>query len=74
MKLCLAISGQYDLFLTVEAPRLEDLDVILDELAAIPGIERSRSMVVLARKFDRRTVEVPGLMAEQAAYTTEEPS
>ena len=74
VKLCLAISGQYDLFLTVEAPRLEDLDVILDELVAIPGIERSRSMVVLARKFDRRSAEIPDLVAQQSTSTTGETS
>ena len=52
--LCLAINGAFDLFLTVQAPRLEDLDVILDELAAIPGVRRSETSIVLGRKFDRR--------------------
>ena len=54
IKVCLAVSGEYDMFLTVEAPQLEDLDALLDEIAEIPGIERSRSVIVLARKFDRR--------------------
>lgn len=54
VKLCLTISGDYDLFLIVEAPRLEDLDALLDEIQALPGVERSRSSVVLTTKFDRR--------------------
>lgn len=55
IKICLAVSGQYDLFLSVETPYLEDLDALLDEIAVIPGVERSRSVIVLSRKFDRRT-------------------
>lgn len=52
--LCQAISGEFDLFLTVETPHLEDLDALLDELATVEGVVRSRSMIVLAAKFDRR--------------------
>jgi len=55
IKICLAVSGQYDLFLSVETPYLEDLDALLDEIAVIPSVERSRSVIVLSRKFDRRT-------------------
>ena len=54
IKVCLTVSGEFDMFLTVETPQLEDLDALLDEIAEIPGIERSRSVIVLARKFDRR--------------------
>lgn len=54
IKLALAVSGEHDLFLSVEAPRLEDLDALLDEIAEIPGVERTKSWIVLARKFDRR--------------------
>ena len=63
IRTCLTVSGEFDLFLRVEAPRLEDLDEVLDEIAAIPGVRRSRSSIVLASKFDRgseigRTVPV----------------
>ena len=51
---CLAVNGEFDLSLGVEAPRLEDLDVFLDEIVGIPGVERSQSFIVLAKKFDRR--------------------
>lgn len=53
IRTCLTVSGEFDLFLRVEAPRLEDLDEVLDEIAAIPGVRRSRSFIVLASKFDR---------------------
>lgn len=58
IKLALAVSGEHDLFLTVEAPQLEDLDALLDEIAEIPGVERTKSWIVLARKFDRRYHEI----------------
>ena len=54
IKICLAVSGQYDLFLEVATPLLEDLDSLLDEIADIPGVERSHSVIVLAKKFDRK--------------------
>lgn len=56
IRTCLTVSGEFDLFLRVEAPRLEDLDEVLDEIAAIPGVRRSRSSIVLASKFDRSNV------------------
>lgn len=54
IRTCLTISGEFDVFLVVEAPRLEDLDEALDEIAAVPGVRRSQSSIVLASKFDRR--------------------
>ena len=66
IKLALAVSGEHDLFLSVEAPRLEDLDALLDEIAVIPGVERTKSWIVLARKFDRRYHEIMQQVAEAA--------
>jgi len=54
VKLCLAISGEFDLLLSVEAPQLEDIDEVIDEIAMIPGVQRTQSSMVLGRKFDRR--------------------
>ncbi|MBA5776892.1 Lrp/AsnC family transcriptional regulator [Stappia sp. F7233] len=54
IRTCLTVSGEFDLFLRVEAPRLDDLDEVLDDIAAIPGVRRSRSSIVLAAKFDRK--------------------
>ncbi|WP_350336231.1 Lrp/AsnC family transcriptional regulator [Coralliovum pocilloporae] len=51
---CHAVSGRYDLFLSVEAETLERLDDVLDRISATPGIERSHSWIVLASKFSRQ--------------------
>jgi DNA-binding Lrp family transcriptional regulator len=51
---CHSVSGEYDLQLTIEAPHLEDLDAVIDEIAGLEGVRRSQSFVRLARKFDRR--------------------
>ncbi|MCP5366658.1 MAG: Lrp/AsnC family transcriptional regulator [Hyphomicrobiales bacterium] len=67
VKTCLTVNGEYDLFLVVETARLEDLDVVLDEIAEVPGIERTASSIVLASKFDRRYREVAQQLAEQLA-------
>lgn len=53
VKLCLSINGEFDLLLSAEAPRIEDLDVLVDELARIPGVSRTNTSVVFGRKIDR---------------------
>lgn len=57
VRLCLSINGEYDLFVSAEAPRIEDLDVFVDEVAEIPGIIRTNTFVVFGRKLDRRYSE-----------------
>lgn len=54
VKLCLSINGEYDLLLSAEAPRIEDLDVLVDELAEIPGVIRTNTNVVFGRRIDRK--------------------
>lgn len=54
VKQSLAISGEFDLLVAVEAPQLEDIDEIIDEIALIPGVRRTQSSLVLGRKLDRR--------------------
>ncbi|OKL43147.1 Lrp/AsnC family transcriptional regulator [Pseudovibrio exalbescens] len=54
IRVCYTISGEFDLFLIVEPSRLEELDDILDEIAEIPGVLRSRSSIVLSKKFERQ--------------------
>ncbi|WP_298722274.1 Lrp/AsnC family transcriptional regulator [uncultured Ferrovibrio sp.] len=54
IKLCYTISGDSDLFLLLEAPRLEDLDALIDEIVGQPGVERCRSFIVLSQKIDRK--------------------
>lgn len=53
VKLCLSINGEFDLLLSAEAPRIEDLDVLVDELAEIPGVLRTNTSVVFGRRIDR---------------------
>lgn len=53
IKLCLSINGEYDLLLSAEAPRIEDLDILVDEVGAIPGILRTNTFVVFGRRIDR---------------------
>ncbi len=53
VKLCLSINGEFDLLLSAEAPRIEDLDILVDDLAKIPGVLRTNTSVVFGRKIDR---------------------
>ena len=53
IKLCLSVNGEFDLMLSVEAPRIEDLDVLVDELGLIPGVNRTKTHVVFGRRIDR---------------------
>ncbi len=48
-----AISGDYDLIATVTAETTERLSRLLDDIANLPGIERTNSSVILETKFER---------------------
>ncbi|WP_168193126.1 Lrp/AsnC family transcriptional regulator [Rhodophyticola sp. CCM32] len=50
---CVSISGPYDLVCTIHTPCTEDIDALIEDLAAIPGILALDATVVLADKFDR---------------------
>jgi len=65
IKLCLSINGEYDLFLSAEAPHIEDLDVLIDEISQIPGVLRTQTSIVFGRKFDRRYKETAQRIADQ---------
>lgn len=64
VRLCLSVNGDYDLFLTAEAPRIEDLDVLVDEVGEIPGVLRTNTFVVFGTKFDRRYKDIAERLAE----------
>lgn len=53
IKIGATISGDADLFLLIEAPRLEDLDAVIDEIVRSPGVERCRSFIILSNKLNR---------------------
>ena len=65
IRLCLSINGEFDLFLSIEAPRIEDLDVVVDEIAEITGVIRTKTFVVFGRRFDRGFNETAQRIAAQ---------
>lgn len=65
IRVCLSINGEYDLFLSAEAPRIEDLDMFVDEVAEIPGVVRTSTFVVFGRRFDRRYKEAAERISRQ---------
>jgi len=65
VRVCLSINGEFDLFVSIEAPRIEDLDIVIDEIGELPGVIRTKSFVVFGRRFDRRYKESAQRIAEQ---------
>ncbi|HJV90075.1 MAG TPA: Lrp/AsnC family transcriptional regulator [Holophagaceae bacterium] len=49
-----SVSGDIDLVLQLEAGRLEDLNRIRDEVAKLPGVASTQTLLVMAPRFDRR--------------------
>lgn len=48
-----SVSGPFDMIAAVEAPSVERMDALIDEIGAIAGVERTNSSIVLSTKFDR---------------------
>lgn len=72
IKVCLAINGSFDYFMSIELPTLEELDSMLDKIAEMDGVSRSTSSIVLSRKFDRRYKEVLNMVQEQMGATKDD--
>ena len=49
-----SVSGDIDLVLQLEGERLEDLNRVRDELAKLPGIASTQTLLVMSPRFDRR--------------------
>ncbi|MCP4274083.1 MAG: Lrp/AsnC family transcriptional regulator [Gammaproteobacteria bacterium] len=47
------ISGEYDLIVILEAKNTAELDAALDDLTAVAGIERTKTSIILRKKFER---------------------
>lgn len=47
------VSGPYDMIAVVEAPGLGELDLLLDRIGALDGVERTQSAIVLSTRIDR---------------------
>ncbi|MBI3495671.1 MAG: Lrp/AsnC ligand binding domain-containing protein [Proteobacteria bacterium] len=67
IKLCQTINGDYELMCRVKVPQLEDMAAVLETISEIPGVERMKSVVVLATNFDRSYTETASLASLQAA-------
>jgi len=50
---CHTVSGDFDLALMIEAPQIDDLDAVLDEIINLPGVERCRSSIIMTTNFDK---------------------
>ncbi len=53
---CVTVSGNYSLMCTARTPYAEDLDALVEEIAAVPGITTVDTMIVLASKFARNAI------------------
>ena len=49
-----SVSGDIDLVLQLEGERLEDINHVRDELAKLPGIASTQTLLVMSPRFDRR--------------------
>jgi len=48
-----SVSGPFDMIATVEAVSVLAMDTTIDEIGALPGVERTNSSIVLSTKFGR---------------------
>ena len=49
-----SVSGDIDLVLQLEGERLEDINLIRDEVARFPGVTSTQTLLVMAPRFHRR--------------------
>lgn len=61
---CFTTSGEYDLMCMVTTPCAEDVDALIEELAAIPGIQALDTTLVLAKKIRRSPIARPRAPAQ----------
>ena len=48
------VSGKFDFVALIHAASAEELDQLLDQIGAIPGVTRTESAVILSTKLDRQ--------------------
>jgi DNA-binding Lrp family transcriptional regulator len=48
-----SVSGNFDMIVIVEASSIGELDVLLDRIGAMEGVERTLSSIVLSTRIDR---------------------
>jgi DNA-binding Lrp family transcriptional regulator len=53
IKVLHAVSGPYDLIAEIAAETTEEIDMTLDNIGDVPGVEKTMSSIVLSTKFER---------------------
>jgi DNA-binding Lrp family transcriptional regulator len=48
-----SVSGNFDMIVIVDAPSIRDLDLLLDQIGAMEGVERTLSSIILSTRIDR---------------------
>jgi DNA-binding Lrp family transcriptional regulator len=48
-----SVSGHFDMIVVVEAPSIQELDIVLDKIGALEGVERTMSSIILSTRIDR---------------------
>ncbi|RUT98635.1 Lrp/AsnC family transcriptional regulator [Mesorhizobium sp. M7A.T.Ca.TU.009.02.1.1] len=48
-----SVSGNFDMIVIVDAPSIRDLDMLLDQIGAMDGVERTLSSLILSTRIDR---------------------
>lgn len=48
-----SVSGNFDMIVVVEAPSVRDLDMLIDRIGALEGVERTLSSIILSTRIDR---------------------
>ncbi|GAB1581199.1 Lrp/AsnC family transcriptional regulator [Phyllobacterium phragmitis] len=48
-----SVSGNFDMIVIVEAPSIRELDIVLDEIGALEGVERTMSSIILSTRIER---------------------
>ncbi len=48
-----SVSGSFDMIVIVESPSIGDLDVLIDRIGAMEGVERTLSSIILSTRIDR---------------------
>lgn len=54
VKVADSVSGDIDLVLQVEVERIEELNRVRDEVARLPGVVSTQTLLVMSPRFDRR--------------------
>jgi Lrp/AsnC family transcriptional regulator, leucine-responsive regulatory protein len=54
VKVADSVSGDIDLILQIQAERIEDVNRLRDEVARLPGVLSTQTLLVMNPRFDRR--------------------